>query len=121
MESKAKTFAAYVAEAPEERRATLRKLRSLIKKTAPKAKESMSGGVPNYEFEDEMLCAFASQKQYLALYFCETDVVSKYRSKLRSPNCGKSCVRYRRFDDIPYAVIETMLKEAMKTLRGRSR
>ena len=67
MQSKAKSVNEYLAELPAERRAALTKLRGLIRKIAPGAKESMQYGMPAFE-QDGLACALASQKNYMSLY-----------------------------------------------------
>ncbi|MCB1036727.1 MAG: DUF1801 domain-containing protein, partial [Acidobacteria bacterium] len=75
MKSSADTVDRYLEEVPEERRQIIRQLRALVRRLAPEVEESMAYGMPTYLRNGEMLCAFASQKQYLALYFCYTELV----------------------------------------------
>jgi uncharacterized protein YdhG (YjbR/CyaY superfamily) len=81
MKSQAKTVAAYLDALPDDRRAALKTLRALIKKTVPKASEGMEYGMPTYT-QGEVLCAFASQKNYMALYLCAGNVVNAHRKEL---------------------------------------
>ena len=114
MQSRAKTVPAYLEEVPGERRAVMRKLRALIRKAAPRAAESMRYGMPTYELGGELFCAFASQKGYLALYLCDTQVVARFRSELGTTNCGKGCIRYRNPEILPLDVIERLLRAVQK-------
>ena len=82
------------------------------------AKESMSYGMPTYAMGGEMVCAFASQKHYLAFYVCDTKTVAKFRSELGTRDCGKCCIRYRRAGDAPLPVLEKVLRAAVKAQRG---
>jgi uncharacterized protein YdhG (YjbR/CyaY superfamily) len=111
MQSKAKNVDAYITEAPEDRKPALTRLRALIRQVAPDAVESMGYGMPTYAV-GEMLFAFASQKGYLALYVCETAVVEKHRGRLGKLDCGKSCIRFKKPDQIPWDVISDILQEA---------
>jgi uncharacterized protein YdhG (YjbR/CyaY superfamily) len=109
MISKATTITQYLQELPAGRRAALEKLRALINRVAPDAAEGMSYGLPS--FGD--VCAFASQKQYMALYVCD-DVLDSYRSQLGKLNCGKCCIRFRHFEDLPLAAVEGILTAVVK-------
>ena len=87
------------------------KLRSLIRKAAPDAKESMQSGMAAYDLSG-MLCALASQKNYMALYVCEPDAVEAHRDALGKLNCGKGCIRFRSLEELPLEAIAGILKEA---------
>lgn len=110
MQSEAKSVAQYLAALPVDRKAALGKLRALIKQVAPEAQETMAYRMPTYELHG-LFCAFASQKNYLALYLCEPKVVAAYRRSLGKLDCGKSCLRFRRLAELPLEVIQRMLEE----------
>jgi uncharacterized protein YdhG (YjbR/CyaY superfamily) len=111
MQSKATTVDAYLAELPADRRDALSRLRALIKKHAPGATEAMAHGMPAYSV-GELLFGLASQKQYLALYVCETDVVVAHRARLGKLDCGKSCIRFKKLADLPLDVVTDIVAEA---------
>ena len=120
MQSKAATVAAYLAELPADRKAALTKIRALIRKAAPESTEEMQG-MPAYTMGGEMLCAFASQSNYMALYVCDTAVVEKHRRGLKKLSIGKSCIRFKSLDDLPLDVAATILEEAYgRAQRGES-
>jgi uncharacterized protein YdhG (YjbR/CyaY superfamily) len=104
----------YLAEVPAERRPVLAQLRRLIRRVAPGIEETMRHGMPSYEIDGRSLCSFASQKDYLCLYLCETPLVEKHRKALGTTDIGKSCIRYRKPDAVPLAAIEKLLQDAVK-------
>jgi len=110
MTSTAATISQYLKELPADRQAALGKLRSLINKVAPDAVEGMDYGMPI--FGD--LCAFASQKHYMAFYVCDTDVMDSRRAELGKLDCGKCCIRFKRIEDLPLGTIESILKDILK-------
>lgn len=112
MQSKATTVAAYLKELPADRRKALSKLRAVIRKAAPKAVEEMQYGMVAYTIGEPVL-AWASQKNYMAFYVCYTDVVGKYGSALGKLNCGKSCIRFKRLEDLPLDVVAKIVKDAV--------
>jgi len=119
------TVAEYVAGLPEDRRATVTKLRALLNRRMPKGyREGMSWGaitwsIPLETFPDtyngQPLCyaAIASQKNYFSLYLMGAYGSPAERRKLEEGfrragkrlDMGKSCVRFRSLDDLPLEVI----------------
>lgn len=120
MQSKAKTVDEYLAEAPAERREALAALRKLIRKASPRAEETMLYGMPAYTLSGEMLCGFASQKNHLALYCCETEVVEEHRAELGKLDCGKGCIRFRKLEELPLDVITAILRETAARRKGKA-
>lgn len=57
----------------------------------------------------------ASNKQYISLYACAADergyVAERYRERLPRANIGKSCVRFKRLDDLPLEDLKELLLE----------
>lgn len=117
MKSAAQTVSDYFDELPAERKAALGKLRRLIKRIAPTAAESMQHGMAAYELNG-LLCALASQKNHMALYVCEVDVVEKHRASLSKIDCGKGCIRFRALEELPLDAIATILSEAHEKRAG---
>lgn len=120
MISRAKTVTAYIEELPSDRASAIRKLRTLIRKAAPEAEESMKYGLPTYEFAGPLF-ALASQKQYLALYVAEIDLVASYERRLGKTDVGKSCIRFRKLDDLSLDAVAALLDAAAKRRRGIGR
>ncbi len=129
MQSKATTVEAYIAELPEDRKKAIAKLRSVIKKNLPKGfKEVMGYGMMGYSVPHSLYPAgyhcnpkdplpfigLASQKNFIAVYHMGiyadpkllkwfTDAHAKASAK--KLDMGKSCMRYKKPEDIPYELI----------------
>jgi len=129
MQSKATTPEEYVAQMPAERQVAFNKLRAAIKKNLPKGfKEEMSYGMIGYVVPHSLYPAgyhcnpklplpfmnIASQKNFIAVYHMGvyadptllkwfTDAHAKASSK--KLDMGKSCMRYKKPDDIPFDLI----------------
>src|SRR3989344_8021900 len=65
--SRPKSIEAYIARAPREVRGKLKELRAAIRKTAPKALEKISYGMPYYGYKGR-LAYFAYFKDHLSLF-----------------------------------------------------
>ena len=111
MKSTATSVADYLAELPADRQAALKNERSVILKTVPQARESMQHGMAAYDLNG-LFCALASQKNHMALYVCEADVVDAHRGALGKLNSGKGCIRFRKLDELPLDAISEILQEA---------
>jgi len=129
MQSKAATVAEYLKEIPADRLESVTKLRNVIKKNLPKGfKEEMNYGMigyvvphslyPNgYHCNPEQPLPFlclASQKNGISLYHMGiygdaklfkwfTDAYAK--AGVGKPDIGKSCIRFKKADKIPYDLI----------------
>lgn len=125
MQSKATTVAQYLAELPEDRRAALTKVRKVIKQNLPKGyEEAMNWGmicyqVPlktcpeTYNGQPLMFGALASQKNHMAVYLTGiymTEAGRKaferaYRATGKGMDLGKSCVRFKKLEELPLELI----------------
>lgn len=129
MQSKATNVDDYVAELPEDRQSAIKKLRTVIKKNLPKGfEERMSYGmigyvVPHslyaqgYHCDPKLPLPFlniASQKNFIAVYhmgiYSDPNLLKWFteahsKASTKKLDMGKSCVRYKKPDDIPYDLI----------------
>jgi uncharacterized protein YdhG (YjbR/CyaY superfamily) len=108
---------AYLAGLAPDRREALNEVRTVILDAAPDAVETMKYRMPTYEHEDGVLCAFASQKHYMSLYL-DTDLVEKRREEFAGLSVGKSCVRFRRLEDLPLGTVRAILRETLRDTRS---
>jgi uncharacterized protein YdhG (YjbR/CyaY superfamily) len=102
---------AYYRNAPLERRSAMKKVRDLILETVPDLSESMKYNMPTYE-RDDVVCALTSQKKYMSLYL-DTELVEKYKHAFSHLNVGKSCVRFRRIEELPLETVRVILEETV--------
>ncbi|HET6769953.1 MAG TPA: DUF1801 domain-containing protein [Chitinophagaceae bacterium] len=129
MQSKAATPDAYLAEIPAERQRAFNKLRSTIKKNLPKGfTETMGYGmlgwvVPHSKYPAGYHCnpkdplpfmGIASQKNFIAIYhmgvYADPTLLKWFtaahaKASPKKLDMGKSCIRYKKPDDIPFQVI----------------
>lgn len=129
MQYKANSPDEYINQLPEDRQAPIKKLREIIKKNLPKGfEETISYGmigyvVPHSIYPDGYHCTpelplpfmnIASQKNFIAVYsssvYATTELndwfVNQYPKHCkRKLDMGKSCIRFKYIDDIPYDLI----------------
>jgi hypothetical protein len=125
MKSGAKTVGEYLSQLPPERQKALRAVRAVIRKKLPKGyEEAMSWGTICYQvplkrlpntYNGQPLCyaALASQKDHMAVYLMSVYGDKKtalwfrerYRASGKKLNMGKSCIRFRKLEDLALDVI----------------
>ena len=125
MRSDAKTVTEYLAQLPEERRLALEKVRQTILENLPAGyEEVINWGMIAYQVPQEvypdtynkkplLYAALASQKNHMAVYLtgiymndaARQDFEQAYRATGKRFDVGKSCVRFRKLDDLPLPLI----------------
>ena len=133
MQSDSTSAEDYISQLPEDRKASIIRLNNLIIKHMPKGLEAGMGYgmlayyVPKSIYPDGYHCKpfpplpfinLASQKNFISLYhsgmYAKKELydwfVTEYpkHSKYKL-DMGKSCVRFKKIDDIPYDLIEQLL------------
>jgi uncharacterized protein YdhG (YjbR/CyaY superfamily) len=111
MKSNVGTVSAYLGELPAERRRALETLRAMIEKAAPSAKASMKYGLPSWDWNGP-LYALASQPRFMELYVAEIDLVAKRKKTLGDVEIGKSCIRFKRIEDLNLEIVAALLQDA---------
>ena len=123
--SDARTPDEYIAALPEDRREAVRTVRDVVRDNLPAGfEEGMLYGMigwyiplerfPNtYNGQPLGLAALASQKNYMSLYLnsvygdprTEAWFKDRHAASGKRLDMGKSCVRFRRLEDLPLDVI----------------
>jgi uncharacterized protein YdhG (YjbR/CyaY superfamily) len=125
MKSTATTITDYLAEMPEDRREAITKVRDIILKHLPEGyKEAINWGMITYQVPLEvypdtynkkplMYAALANQKNHMAVYltgiYMDEDLYQNFEENYRNTgkryDVGKSCVRFRKLEDLPLELI----------------
>ena len=125
MRSDASTVAQYLSELPADRREAIEAVRQTILENLPAGyEETMNWGMITYQVPLEtypdtynrkplMYAALASQKNHMAVYLtgiymddeARQEFEEAYRATGKRYDVGKSCVRFRKLDDLPLALI----------------
>ena len=133
MASKANTVEEYLAALPKDRCEALTAIRKVILKNLPKGfEEGMQWGMPawfvplsaypsGYHCQPDQplpFAAIASQKQHMAFYGRALYMdpkqadwfVKAWEKTGKRLDMGKSCVRFKKLEDVPLDVIATAMK-----------
>ena len=126
---KAKTVKEYFDMLPKERQEPLKFIDKFIKKNAPKLKSVFAYNMPGYgsfkyrnyknEIIDWPVIALASQKNYISIYVCALEdgkyIAEKYKKDLGKVSVGKSCIRFKKIEDLNLKTLEKVIKLAVKS------
>lgn len=125
MKSEAETVKEYLAELPDERRQAVTAVRRVVLENLPRGyEEVMNWGMITYQVPLEtypdtynkkplMYAALASQKHHMALYLTGIYIDEEaseafeeaYKATGKRYDVGKSCVRFRKIEDLPLTLI----------------
>jgi len=125
MKSAATSVSAYLAELPPDRREAIETVRDEILRRLPEGyEETMGFGMISYVVPLEtypdtynkqplMYAALANQKNHMAVYLSAIYGSDSHRARFEAAyaatgkryDCGKSCVRFRRLDELPLEVV----------------
>ncbi len=133
------SVASYLDSLTDDRKAALKKLRSVIKKNLPKGfKETIGYKMPSYvvphsAYPDGYHCdpklplpflSFASQKNFVALYhmgiYADPKLLAWFQKEWPKHmktklDMGKSCIRFKKVENIPFELIgELVAKLSVK-------
>lgn len=126
--SEATTVNEYLESIPEERKKTILFLHDFIQKVSPELNSHFAtnmlgyGSFPYRNYKKELIewpiIALANQKNYMSLYICSIEdgeyLAEKYKDKLGKVTVGKSCVRFKKLEDLNLQVLQMLLQKAAK-------
>jgi len=104
---------AYRAAVEGEQRELLEAIRALVFEVAPAIDEKIQYGMLDYPG----LANLAAQKHYVSLYVMPA-VLDRHRESFAGVGTGKSCLRFRRLNQLDPALVRALLTDVSKT-RGQ--
>lgn len=125
---KAKSIKEYIDHIPANRRDIINFMHRFIQETAPElqpyfANNMLGYGSFNYknykgDIIDWPTVALASQKNYVSIYVCSIEdgqyIAEKHKDRLGAVSVGKSCIRFKRLEDIHLDTLGQVIKAAAK-------
>lgn len=125
---KAKTRDEYLASVPEDRKALIQFLDTLIQDTVPSLLPNFASNMLGYglfpykNYKKQMIewpvISLANQKNYVSIYVCAVDkdeyLAEKYKHELGKVSVGKSCIRFKHIEDVNLPALKKLLTLAEK-------
>jgi hypothetical protein len=118
----------YLASLDDQRRDQIAELDELIRRLAPDLETGFDRGMLTYgpyhyiyptgNEGDSAWISLSSRKRYISLYVICSDgeqyLAETFRDRLPNADIGKSCVRFRRLEDIDLDVISELVTQAAR-------
>lgn len=125
---KATTAAQYLAAVPADRKEMIAFLHAYIQKIAPNLKPHFAynmlgyGAFPYKNYKKEAIewpvIALANQKNYVSIYVCAVEkgtyVAEKFAKELGKVSVGKSCIRFKKLEDLHLPTLKKVIQFAAK-------
>jgi hypothetical protein len=116
----------FLAALPEARRDAVGRVHEVIRRAAPELEPTLWGkmlGYGKYHYRyasgregDFYVVGLANQKQYVSLYLCATVdgayVAETNAERLGKVSVGKSCVRFKKLEDLDLDVVAELVRTA---------
>jgi uncharacterized protein YdhG (YjbR/CyaY superfamily) len=102
----------YIAGFPEETQQLLEKVRAIIKKAAPEAKEKINYGIPTFTLNGNLV-HFAAFKNHIGFYPTPSGIEA-FRKELSSYESAKGSVKFPIDEPIPFDLITEIVKFRVK-------
>lgn len=99
----------YLAALPEDQRAALERLRTQIRKAAPKAIEKMSYGMPTFAHEGNLV-HMAAFRDHCSFFPGRSGVAEEFRAKLEGFVTAKGTIRFTPDKPLPAALVKSIVK-----------
>lgn len=126
--TKATTVTGYLDSMPDDRQELIRFLHTFIQKAAPSLKAHFAynmlgyGSFPYRNYKHEPITwpviALANQKNYVSIYVCSIVdgkyLAETYKAQLGKVSVGKSCIRFKKLEDVNLPVLQKVIQTAAK-------
>lgn len=126
---KATSVDEYLSGVPDERKPIIDYLHDFIQASAPSLKPYLAYNMLGYgsfkyldynkQERDWPVVALANQKNYVSIYVCAIDgkeyLAEKYKDKLGKVSIGKSCIRFKKLEDLNLDELKKIIQAAQKS------
>jgi len=119
MDEGTRTVDAYIQSAGEVARKKLQEVRNSIKEVAPEARESISYGIPYYDYKGR-LAWFGLFTNHIGLYI-RPPIIQEHRKELEGYMTTKSAVHLPLDREIPVSLVKKLVRARMKMNEAEAR
>ena len=109
MRGRTRTIDEYLAALSADKRATLQKLRKIIRAAAPKAEECISYGLAAFR-QNGMLVGFGATANHCAFYLMSSSTIAAHKDALKGYDTSKGTVRFSPDRPLPAALVRKLVK-----------
>lgn len=105
-----KSVPEYLATLPKETRATLQRVRAILRKAVPKGEEVISYQIPAVKLAGRAVIYFAGWKEHYSLYPATEKVVASFERELADYELRKGTIRFPLAEAVPHKLIAGIAK-----------
>ena len=109
----------FIANYPSEVQTILKKIRTTIKKAAPKAEEAMGYGIPTFKLNGKNLVHFSAFKAHIGFYPTPSGI-EHFKKELSVYESAKGSVKFPLDKPIPYALITKIVQFRVKEVTAQT-
>jgi hypothetical protein len=116
----------YLDSLQEPRKSEIARIDAFIRSIAPELEPHICAGILaygryHYRYSsgregDWFRVGLASNKQYISIYVCASDgngyIAEQNKHRLPKAKIGRSCIRFKRFDDLDVEVMRELVRQA---------
>ena len=107
------TIDEYISGFPQNVQEILKKIRGIIRKSVPEARETIRYGIPTLILNDTYLIYFAAYKKHIAIYPVPTGDAD-FNEEISAYRTGKGTLQFPLAKDIPYRLIRKLVKHSLQ-------
>jgi uncharacterized protein YdhG (YjbR/CyaY superfamily) len=115
--AKPTTVTEYIIAAPQEARKKLREIRAILKKAAPKAKETIKWGYPVLE-EKRILFSYSAHKTHLN-FMPTGPALRPFKKELVKYKTGQDTIQFPYDQPLPKTLITKIAKHRVSEVREK--
>jgi uncharacterized protein YdhG (YjbR/CyaY superfamily) len=116
---KAVSVDAYLADLPDDARATLEKIRRAIEAAAPKAIETIAYGMPAFDYAGRRLVYYAAFKKHCSFFPASYAVMEAFSEELEPYDVEKGTIRFPIGKPLPAALVKKIVKARVRETEAR--
>ncbi|MBK6792569.1 MAG: DUF1801 domain-containing protein [Anaerolineales bacterium] len=109
----------FIARYPATVQVILQKIRAVIHKSAPRAEEAMSYGIPTFKLNGKNLVHFSAFKEHIGFYPTPSGI-EKFKKELAVYEGAKGSVKFPLDKPIPYALITKIVQFRVKEVSAQT-
>jgi uncharacterized protein YdhG (YjbR/CyaY superfamily) len=116
----AKNVDEYIADAPEEVRAVLEKLRKAIRAAAPMAKEVISYRIPTFRYHGPLV-HFAAFRDHCSFIVVSKPVMEIFSSELKPYDTSGTTIHFSAKNPLPASLVKKIVKARIEENEARAK
>ncbi len=119
--TKFKSVGEYIASKPPSVQATLKRVRSAIRKGIPEAEERIAYQIAAYTLNGTGVIYFAGWKEHYSLYPIHESLVAAFKDELKGCTISKGTLRFPLSEPVPSDLIERIVRFRVKQLAEKEK